>query len=131
MFQWEPILPTPDGVALEDIMSTIAFPVLDSDKAPRSKLEMKLITKHLNILILDRDNREREVVTNAAVALARYFQSTYNKRWNLVNDWIATLKANKRLNVCSKKHLQKAHQSWRRESLAVSRIELHATKTAC
>ena len=131
MFQWEPILPTPDGVALEDIMSTIAFPVLDSDKAPRSKLEMKLITKHLNILILDRDNREREVVTNAAVALARYFQSTYNKRWNLVNDWIATLKANKRLNVCSKKHLQKAHQSWRRESLAVSRIDLHATKTAC
>ena len=111
MFQWEPILPTPDGVALEDIMSTIAFPVLDSDKAPRSKLEMKLITKHLNILILDRDNREREVVTNAAVALARYFQSTYNKRWNLVNDWIATLKANKRLNVCSKKHLQKANQS--------------------
>ena len=131
MFQWEPILPTPDGVALEDIMSTIAFPVLDSDKAPRSKLEMKLITKHLNILILDRDNREREVVTNAAVALARYFQSTYNKRWNLVNDWIATLKANKRLNVCSKKHLQKAHQSWRRESLAVRRIDLHATKTAC
>ena len=131
MFQWEPILPTPDGVALEDIMSTIAFPVLDSDKAPRSKLEMKLITKHLNILILDRDNREREGVTNAAVALARYFQSTYNKRWNLVNDWIATLKANKRLNVCSKKHLQKAHQSWRRESLAVRRIDLHATKTAC
>ena len=73
---------------------------------------MKLITKHLNILILDRDNREREVVTNAAVALARYFQSTYNKRWNLVNDWIATLKANKRLDVCSKKHSQEAHQSW-------------------
>ena len=112
MFQWEPILPTPDGVALEDIMSTIAFPILDSDKAPRSKLEMKLITKHLNILILDRDNREREVVTNAAVALARYFQSTYNKRWNLVNDWIATLKANKRLDVCSKKQSQEAHQSW-------------------